>query len=579
MSRMHAWQAQREASQGKQVSVVGICCLIFAMLGPLSSAVGQSAQGFSPADQPPGAVGRLQAYRIPNGLGYYQPIEVRLRDGVQVAVLDQNEFSEPTDHLVAGMLIGSTYRLKLTNVPGYPGSELYPSIEVVHRLYPPNGMAEQFPVVVELNTDDFQAALEGSYVVKVVYLEDPQASTIQKHDGKAQPYFDVAANANVLNSAQMMGRPMVIVRMGSRVPIQHSREMMLDGAPAIMLATNKNMGKPARVFNMNQRYADQDPSYVPQLIRPTSGEGDLWNMEHIFDGGDRAVKARVGLGQNWEVSGVEPEDTVGHFDTLNGERLVAPSNRVAIYSPRFSAVRQRTNVVASATEIPTLTAGRTQMARVEGSKVVGSTTAQFEQARLARDTASAGAVKQQTTAVWSNGKVGVVNTTGRITAFENLAVIKYASMDGSQKAMLAKGRVAAATWGGTEGVNAIANFQSVDVVYNVDSADEVVETHSPLDRPKLRIVKVASKDAAQPGERIQFTLRFDNVGDQRIGNVTLMDNLSDRLEFVPGSAICDVKCEFYTKSNERGSTLLRWDIEKPLNVTDGGVIEFECVVR
>jgi uncharacterized repeat protein (TIGR01451 family) len=135
------------------------------------------------------------------------------------------------------------------------------------------------------------------------------------------------------------------------------------------------------------------------------------------------------------------------------------------------------------------------------------------------------------------------------------------------------------TWTGVESVQAIADFQSAQIVYDVVKADEVVESHSLFQRPKLQVVKLASQDAAQPGDVIDFVLRFKNVGDQTIGNVTLLDNLPDRLEFVVGSASCDRACQFYTQDNELGSVILRWDIEKPLPVNEGGVIRFSCRVR
>lgn len=60
--------------------------------------------------------------------------------------------------------------------------------------------------------------------------------------------------------------------------------------------------------------------------------------EYVFDGNDRDEK--VSVDRNWNVYGLQTEDTIGHFDTLDGRRLVTPSNRVAIYAPRFGAVRK-----------------------------------------------------------------------------------------------------------------------------------------------------------------------------------------------------------------------------------------------
>ena len=55
----------------------------------------------------------------------------------------------------------------------------------------------------------------------------------------------------------------------------------------------------------------------------------------------------VGVGRQWEVRGLEMEDTVRIYDTLDGRTLVTPSNEVYIYSPRFAAVRQVVGLVAN----------------------------------------------------------------------------------------------------------------------------------------------------------------------------------------------------------------------------------------
>src|SRR5262249_60061021 len=47
---------------------------------------------------------------------------------------------------------------------------------------------------------------------------------------------------------------------------------------------------------------------------------------------------------------------------------------------------------------------------------------------------------------------------------------------------------------------------------------------------RLRIVKLADKSIAPPGEVVTFTIRFDNIGDRPVSDVTIMDNLTPRLE-------------------------------------------------
>jgi uncharacterized repeat protein (TIGR01451 family) len=92
-------------------------------------------------------------------------------------------------------------------------------------------------------------------------------------------------------------------------------------------------------------------------------------------------------------------------------------------------------------------------------------------------------------------------------------------------------------------------------------------------------VKLASTNHALPGEEVEFTLRFDSVGDQLIGNVTIVDNLATRLEYVPNSAKSSVAANFSAVPNAAGSTVLRWEITDPLEPGDGGILQFTARVR
>src|SRR5207253_2647532 len=78
--------------------------------------------------------------------------------------------------LKAGMLIGSVYRLRVIGIPRHEGVEVFPTIEVVNRLYPPPGQELRFPVPVELTLEDLELAMEGHFVTRIIYLEYPKLS-------------------------------------------------------------------------------------------------------------------------------------------------------------------------------------------------------------------------------------------------------------------------------------------------------------------------------------------------------------------------------------------------------------------
>ncbi len=65
--------------------------------------------------------------------------------------------------------------------------------------------------------------------------------------------------------------------------------------------------------------------------------------EYLRDGGDRDLPVHVL--PDWHVDGMETEDTIAHYDTLEGLTVVEPSNRVLLVCPalRRSAQRDRTS--------------------------------------------------------------------------------------------------------------------------------------------------------------------------------------------------------------------------------------------
>ena len=78
-------------------------------------------------------------------------------------------------------------------------------------------------------------------------------------------------------------------------------------------------------------YAIVAPWAPPGLSQPWPED------EYLIDGGDRDLP--VAVSPDWTIKGLESEDTIAHFDTLDGRTLVEASNPVFIYAPRFGAVR------------------------------------------------------------------------------------------------------------------------------------------------------------------------------------------------------------------------------------------------
>ena len=98
-------------------------------------------------------------------------------------------------------------------------------------------------------------------------------------------------------------------------------------------------------------------------------------------------------------------------------------------------------------------------------------------------------------------------------------------------------------------------------------------------RKGLRIVKLADKRVAQPGEVVTFTIRFDNLGDRELRDVVIVDNLTPRLEYVDDSGELNLNGRLVAEDNGEGSLVLRWELDEPLAGRSGGVATFQARVR
>src|SRR5688500_5493515 len=124
---------------------------------------------------PPGAIGRQRLMRGGPLSGYCQPVEIRAPLGARIALASGAGFAEAYPApLLVGLAIGPVYRFRVTDIPDHPGVEVFPTIEMVDRLYPPLGQALRFPVPIDITREDLLLAADGKFVTRVIYVEDPQ---------------------------------------------------------------------------------------------------------------------------------------------------------------------------------------------------------------------------------------------------------------------------------------------------------------------------------------------------------------------------------------------------------------------
>ena len=229
--------------------------LAAALIAASSAAVAQPPVHYlHRANLPPGEVGQRQLMRGGPLAGYFQPVEVRAPKDSLISLAVEGGFEEARkSSVLAGMQIGYVYRLRVANIPDHEGEEVYPTIEVIDRLYPPPGQAARFPIPIELTAEELALALEGRFVTRVIYIEEPGTALPVRDIPGRQRYFEIGAGQDPLKVADEIGRPVAILRMGSRVPdgmtpdgrfLYHSPPLLKYDAPPVEVKRNEGLEEP-----------------------------------------------------------------------------------------------------------------------------------------------------------------------------------------------------------------------------------------------------------------------------------------------------------------------------------------------
>jgi hypothetical protein len=143
-------------------------------------------------------------------------------------------------------LQAAIYRLKLSNIPGQPGLEVYPTLEVV----PANPRTEAFlahsSVPVDFSKEDFRQVASGNYLVKVIYLPSPQYQDLAAAAPGEIVSTQLEPGADPITEALRRGDILLVIRMGNmdqeapntpaiNAPGPHGAAANLPGLPPGMM--------------------------------------------------------------------------------------------------------------------------------------------------------------------------------------------------------------------------------------------------------------------------------------------------------------------------------------------------------
>lgn len=338
-----------------------------------------------------------------------------------------------------------------------------------------------------------------------------------------------------------------------------------------MTSAEENVVKPV-AYQEDGEY----PTYMPQDEYLTNGKQPSQAIP--LNTPDRKAQGEK-VRDNWEADMQDQEGTYLYYNTPDGRETVQTGNPVQIYSPRFCSVRQVTDLNIGQQVVKT-------------GDITNPLHVEYQQRNTGADSA-----RQQIQATQEAGKsvitqvgtqaaageiqrdLGVKVASDAVGVQERHSDVGVIEVGGKDTAWIADGMERANTWTQREDLRVfIDKTSATEAVKNVSAPSLYVVTEGEK-KHEVRVYKVASSAAANPGEFVDFTIFFENAGDLPVGNIVLVDNLPARLEVQEDSAESSVDATFSYEPNKAGSLTLRWEVTQPLSPGEKGAVKFRCKVR
>lgn len=111
---------------------------------------------------------------------------------------------------------GGIYRLKITNIEGQPGVELYPTLEIGFATPRTEAFLAHNAIPVQFTEDDFAQVRTGTYVTKVIYLPDPNYQELALANVETLVSTRLDPGVDPIVEADRRGSIMAIVRLGNK---------------------------------------------------------------------------------------------------------------------------------------------------------------------------------------------------------------------------------------------------------------------------------------------------------------------------------------------------------------------------
>jgi uncharacterized repeat protein (TIGR01451 family) len=353
---------------------------------------------------------------------------------------------------------------------------------------------------------------------------------------RADDFARVKADAT-LKKVVVLERPDTAVPVATTPDEPFEVDVPASGDP---LREARERGQPLLVLHLGERQLTRAELVTPPGVLLLPGDSVLptpscppwlaWQCLPVDlcipDGGDVGLPA--GFDRLGKLRGLDPSDTVAEYVDSRGRQRLAISNRVCLCIPRYVIVKTE---IALANRVALYGPGALKSAngyaRMERVQLTAAETQRMQPERIGANQRASANLQVVGTAI-----------SGRI---ENLIVV------------------------GT--VHAVKAFEAARLL------------GPEAEEGPLLIIKWPDHCDALVGDIVTFTLKYTNTGGRPITNVVVSDSLTNRLQYVPGSAKSDREAIFTTQPNEVGSSILRWQITGSLRPRESGLVTFQVRVR
>jgi hypothetical protein len=160
---------------------------------------------------------------------------------------------------------GAIYRLRLSNIPGRPGIELFPTLEIAPVTPRTDAYLAHSPIPVQFTEEDFDQVTSGNFVTKVIYLPDPEFQELALAGVETLVSTRLDPGVDPIAEADRRGSILAILRMGNKDLRRGGAVVETDGE-VVPASHSTKSGKKAIDTSVKQAGGTEEVPYESQAL-------------------------------------------------------------------------------------------------------------------------------------------------------------------------------------------------------------------------------------------------------------------------------------------------------------------------